>query len=165
MAGFLRSNPQQMPNHPHHMQLALNQAKQAQIAGEVPVGAVLVDNGHNKIIATAHNSPITNNDPSGHAEMNVLRKAGQVLGNYRLENTTLYVTLEPCAMCFGAMVHARVARVVFGTTDAKTGVCGGCINLIEQPCFNHKIQIVGGIMQGECSKLLSDFFKQKRQKR
>lgn len=151
-----------MLDHYFYMQLALDEAKKAQSLGEVPVGSVLVMD--DEIMTTAHNTPITQNDPSGHAEINVLRQAGAVLQNYRLLNSTLYVTLEPCVMCFGAMVHARVSHLVFGASDKKTGVCGGCVDLSNQSCFNHKIKVVSGIMQTECSQILSDFFKQKRKK-
>ena len=147
--------------HQAYMALALEQAQQAQQLGEVPIGAVLVSN--HQVIAQSHNRSIVDHDASGHAEINVLRQAGQLLNNYRLVGSMLYVTLEPCAMCFGAMIQARVSHLIFGANDPKTGVCGGCMNLIEQPCFNHKIQMTSGIMSTECSQLLSNFFKQKRQ--
>ena len=127
---------------------------------EVPVGCVLVQN--EKIIAQAHNQPIKNNDPTAHAEIQALRKAGKQQTNYRLGGCTLYVTLEPCAMCFGAMIHARIERIVFGALDPKTGVCGSCIDLNKESFFNHKISITGGILDKECSDLLRLFFKSKR---
>ena len=117
-----------------------------------------------KIIAQAHNQPIKNNDPTAHAEIQLLRKAGKKKENYRLVGSTLYVTLEPCAMCFGAMIHARIERIVFGALDPKTGVCGSCISLHEENFFNHKISITGGILDKECSELLRLFFKTKRSK-
>ncbi len=146
--------------HTYYMQLAIEQARLAETLGEVPVGAVLVQD--DKLIASAHNQPITNCDATAHAEIQLLRQAGQKLGNYRLPNTTLYVTLEPCTMCLGAMVHARVSRIVFGAYDAKTGVCGSCQDLSNSPCFNHTIDIQGGILAEECKALLQQFFKNRR---
>ena len=142
------------------MTLALEQAKKAEEHGEVPVGAVLVKDG--LLVAKAHNQPISTNDPTAHAEIQLLRIAGKNLANYRLTNTSLYVTLEPCAMCFGAMIHARIERIVFGASDPKTGVCGSCINLNEEGFFNHNISITGGILKDESSELLRLFFKLKR---
>ena len=144
------------------MQIAINEAKLAMRENEIPVGSVLVQN--KKIIAQAHNQPIRNNDPTAHAEIQLLRKAGKKLENYRLGGSTLYVTLEPCAMCFGAMIHARIERIVFGTSDPKTGVCGSCIDLNNESFFNHKISITSGILDNECSELLRLFFKSKRSK-
>ncbi len=148
--------------HEKWMQLALEQARLAQAIDEVPVGAVLVKD--EQLIASAHNQPIINHDPTAHAEIQVLRAAGQNLGNYRLPNTTLYVTLEPCAMCLGAMIHARVSRVVFGAYDQKTGVCGSCQDLSTSACFNHSINTKGGILADECKDLLQRFFKNRRNK-
>ena len=144
------------------MELALEQAKLAEKIGEVPVGAVLIQN--NRLIAQAHNQPIVNNDPTAHAEIQVLRAAGKELDNYRLPDTTLYVTLEPCTMCLGAMIHARVSRVVFGAYDSKTGVCGSCQDLSTSTCFNHTIEIQGGILSSECKDVLQRFFKNRRNK-
>jgi tRNA(adenine34) deaminase len=127
---------------------------------EVPVGAVLVKN--DKLIAQAHNKPITKNDPTAHAEIQLLRKAGEQQKNYRLPESTLYVTLEPCTMCFGAMVHARIDRIVYGASDPKTGVCGSRMNLNEENFFNHKISITSGILEKESSELLKLFFKSRR---
>ena len=118
--------------HEKWMALALEQARIAQMIDEVPVGAVLVQD--DQLIASAHNQPISNNDPTAHAEIQLLRSAGKKLNNYRLPNTTLYVTLEPCTMCLGAMIHARVSRVVFGAYDEKTGVCGSCRDLSTSKC-------------------------------
>ena len=144
------------------MQVAIKEAKLAMKENEIPVGSVLVQN--EKIIAKAHNQPIRKNDPTAHAEIQVLRKAGNQKENYRLVGSTLYVTLEPCAMCFGAMVHARVERIVFGALDPKTGVCGSCMDLNKENFFNHKISITGGVLDKECSDLLRLFFKLKRSK-
>ncbi len=142
------------------MALAIEQAKQAQEVGEVPVGAILIQN--NQLIVSAHNQPISNNDPTAHAEIQLLRAAGKQLNNYRLSNTTLYATLEPCAMCLGAIVHARVSRIVFGAYDQKSGVCGSCIDLPNSQCFNHSISIQGGILADQCKELLQQFFKSRR---
>ncbi|RUM84488.1 MAG: tRNA adenosine(34) deaminase TadA [Candidatus Thioglobus sp.] len=147
--------------HEYYMQFAIEQARLAEAIDEVPVGAVLVQD--NTIIVSAHNQPITNNDPTAHAEIQLLRAAGKKLNNYRLPNTTLYVTLEPCTMCLGAMIHARVSRVVFGAYDQKTGVCGSCQDLSSSGCFNHSIEVEGGILADECKKLLQNFFKKRRQ--
>ncbi|NYT28478.1 MAG: tRNA adenosine(34) deaminase TadA [Candidatus Thiodubiliella endoseptemdiera] len=137
------------------MTLAIQQAKLAEKIDEVPVGAVLVQDG--QLIAQAHNQPINNNDPTAHAEIQLLRQAGKKLGNYRLPNTTLYVSLEPCTMCLGAMIHARVSRIVFGAYDEKTGVCGSCQDLSKSDCFNHTIEVEGGILADECRDLLQQF--------
>lgn len=142
------------------MALAFQQAELAEKINEVPVGAVLVQDG--QLIAQAHNQPIHNNDPTAHAEIQLLRQAGKKLNNYRLPNTVLYVTLEPCTMCLGAMIHARVSRVVFGAYDEKTGVCGSCQDLSNSACFNHAIKVKGGILADECKDLLQQFFKRRR---
>ena len=142
------------------MQQALDQAKLAAMAGEVPVGAVLVKNG--KIISRGFNQPIGNSDPSAHAEMMALRAAAHIESNYRLPGTTLYVTLEPCIMCAGAMLHARVERVVFGAADPKTGAAGSVLNVFSEKQINHQTQVEGGIMSDECGQILRDFFKGRR---
>ena len=142
------------------MQQALSQAKLAAAAGEVPVGAVLVRDG--QIISTGFNRPITNSDPSAHAEMMALRAAAQSESNYRLPGTTLYVTLEPCTMCAGAMLHARVERVVYGANDPKTGAAGSVLNVFSEKQINHQTQVEGGIMGEECGQVLRDFFKERR---
>jgi len=147
----------------HYMQFAIEQAKLAEAIDEVPVGAVLVQD--NQLIASAHNQPISTNDPTAHAEIQLLRTSGKKLNNYRLPNTTLYVTLEPCTMCLGAMIHARISRVVFGAYDQKTGVCGSCMNLSTSECFNHSIEISGGILTTQCKDLLQQFFKNRRKKK
>lgn len=142
------------------MSLALEQAKKAEEEGEVPVGAVLVKNGF--IIEKAHNQPISTSDATAHAEIQVIRNAGKKLKNYRLTDSTLYVTLEPCAMCFGAIMHARLSRIVYGAYDAKTGVCGSCTDFRNLSCFHHQISITGGILQKECGSILHNFFKLRR---
>jgi tRNA(adenine34) deaminase len=142
------------------MQQALDQAKLAAMAGEVPVGAVLVRDG--KIISRGFNQPISNSDPSAHAEMMALRAAAHIESNYRLPGTTLYVTLEPCIMCAGAMLHARVERVVFGAADPKTGAAGSVLNVFSEKQINHQTQVEGGIMSDECGQILRDFFKGRR---
>ena len=142
------------------MQIAIQEAIKSEKEGEVPVGAVLVKDG--LLIAKAHNQSISTNDATAHAEIQLLRAAGKHQGNYRLIDTTIYVTLEPCAMCLSAMMHARIARMVFGAYDAKTGVCGSCSDLTNADFFNHKIHIKGGVLENKCSKLLQKFFKTRR---
>lgn len=145
------------------MQLALQQACLAWDKGEVPVGAVVLHQG--AVIAVAHNAPIVMHDPSAHAEMLALRAAAAHLGNYRLDDCELFVTLEPCAMCAGAMLHARLKRLVFGATDPKTGAAGSVINLFNHPQLNHQTQVLGGVLAPECANLLRDFFRQQRQRK
>jgi tRNA(adenine34) deaminase len=142
------------------MAMALEQAREAAAAGEVPVGAVVVRDG--EVIATGRNSPVADSDPTSHAEIVALRAAARALGNYRLDGCTLYVTLEPCAMCVGAMLHARLARVVFGARDPKTGAAGSVVDLFAQRELNHRTAVQGGVLQDECGALLADFFKQRR---
>ena len=142
------------------MQLALAQARMAAAQSEVPVGAVILKEG--VVIATGRNAPINGHDPTAHAEINALRAAAQVLGNYRLEGCELFVTLEPCTMCSGAMLHARLQRVVFGAPDAKTGAAGSVINVFANAQLNHQTQVLGGVRAGECAGLLQDFFQQRR---
>lgn len=143
------------------MRLALTQAAEARAAGEVPVGAVIVKDGD--VIATGFNCPISHRDPTHHAEIAALRAAATRLGNYRLPGCTLYVTLEPCAMCAGAMMHARIARVVFGASDPKTGACGSVLNLFAERRLNHHAELTGGVLADECGTMLSDFFAERRQ--
>ena len=145
---------------PAFMARALELAKQARDQGEVPVGAVIVYNG--EIIGEGFNQPITLADPSAHAEMQAMRKAARRLDNYRLADTTLYVTLEPCAMCAGAMVPARIKRLVYGAADPKTGATGSVFNLVQADQLNHQLEVDGGIMDRECGELLRDFFKKRR---
>jgi len=142
------------------MQLALEQARQAAARGEVPVGAVLVRDG--EVIAHGGNQPIAAHDPSAHAEIVALRAGGQALGNYRLDDTILYVTLEPCLMCASAIVHARVRRVVFGAFDPKAGAAGGLIDAFALKGLNHRVDVFGGVLEAECGRLLADFFLRNR---
>ena len=142
------------------MRLALDQANNARLVGEVPVGAVVVREG--QVIATGFNQPIGGNDPTAHAEIMALRQAAQQCGNYRLPDCELYVTLEPCVMCIGAMLHARLKRVVFGASDPKTGGAGGVIDLFALPQLNHKTEITGGVLATECSETLRSFFAERR---
>ena len=142
------------------MQQAIEQAKLAALAGEVPVGAVVVQDG--RVISSAFNKPISTHDPSAHAEMLALRGAAQSEENYRLPGTTLYVTLEPCAMCAGAMLHARVDRVVYGAADPKTGAAGSVLDVFSSKQINHQTRVEGGIMGEECGQLLRSFFKERR---
>ena len=142
------------------MQIAIQEAIKAEKDGEVPVGAVLIKDG--LVVARAHNQPISTHDATAHAEIQLIRAAGKIQGNYRLTGTSLYVTLEPCAMCLGAMMHARVERIVYGAHDPKTGVCGSSENLIDANCFNHKIALTGGVLDSECKKLLKKFFISRR---
>jgi tRNA(adenine34) deaminase len=142
------------------MQTALALAYQAAENGEVPVGAIVVKNG--EIIGRGFNQPIGNHDPTAHAEIQAMREAAQHLGNYRLVDCTLYVTLEPCAMCTGAILHARIARLVFGAADPKTGACGSIVNLMTEDKLNHHCQVTSGVLAEECGKCLSDFFKSRR---
>jgi tRNA(adenine34) deaminase len=145
------------------MQLALAQAAQAQLLGEVPVGAVLVD-AQGELLATGFNRTIIDHDPTAHAEIVALRAGAQQVKNYRLPGASLYVTLEPCAMCLGAMLHARLARVVFGASDPKTGVCGSVLNLALEKQLNHHTQVEGGVLAQECGDTLRQFFKERRSK-
>ncbi|MFM7025018.1 MAG: tRNA adenosine(34) deaminase TadA [Limnohabitans sp.] len=144
----------------HWMNLALAQARDAAAAGEVPVGAVVVKDDH--LIATGRNAPIHGHDPTAHAEIVALREAARTLGNYRLDGCTLYVTLEPCAMCSGAMLHARLTRVVFGAPDPRTGAAGSVLNLFAQAQINHQTQVHGGVCAEACGQLLRDFFRPRR---
>ena len=142
------------------MAVAIEQAQLAMAANEVPIGAVLVQD--NKLIAAAHNSSITKNDPTAHAEIQVLQRAGKKLQNYRLLGTTLYVTLEPCAMCAGAIVHARISRVVIGASDPKTGAAGSVFNLLDAHQLNHQCTVKMGVLAEQSGNLLSAFFEQAR---
>lgn len=150
-------------NDEYWMQKSLELAHKAQAEDEVPVGAIIVKD--NQLIAEAWNQPIQSHDPTAHAEIIAIRKAGQTLNNYRLIDATLYVTLEPCSMCVGAMIHARVKRLVFGAYDVKTGAAGSAINLISDQVHNHKIEVFGGVLQVDCKQLLQEFFRKKREKK
>lgn len=147
----------------HWMQLALQQAHKAQRLDEVPVGAVVVL--QQQVVGAGHNQPISRHDPSAHAEIVALRQAAAALQNYRLPGTTLYVTLEPCCMCVGAMLHARIERLVFGAFDPKTGAVSSQFSLLGEPAHNHRIAVQGGVCATECGSLLSDFFKARRKPR
>jgi len=140
---------------------ALIQAREALAAGEVPVGAVLVD-GEGEILARAFNRPIGLSDPTAHAEVLALRQGAAALGNYRLPGVSLYVTIEPCLMCVGALLHARVARLVFGAADPKAGACVSVFRLPEDPRLNHRLEVVGGVREAECRELLQQFFQARR---
>ena len=146
----------------HWMQHALLLAARAEAAGEVPVGAVLVNDG--VCIAEGWNQPIARHDPTAHAEIVALRQASKAANNYRLPGTTLYVTLEPCPMCAGALVHARVKRIVIGTMDPRTGAAGSVFNILDSAKLNHRVEICHGVLQEECAKLLRNFFVEKRNK-
>jgi tRNA(adenine34) deaminase len=145
-----------------YMNMALELARQAAALGEVPVGAVVVR--EDEVIGRGFNRPIGGHDPSAHAEIAALRDAGQQVGNYRLPGATLYVTLEPCTMCIGAMFHARIARVVFGARDPKTGAAGSVLDLFAESRLNHHASVEGGVLATECGALLSSFFAARRQK-
>ena len=142
------------------MRHALTLADKAESIGEVPVGACVVLNG--ELIGEGFNTPITDNDPSAHAELRAVKEAASTVQNYRLIDATLYVTLEPCSMCAGMLVHARVKRVVFGAKDAKTGAAGSVMNLLQHPALNHQLEVVSGVLADECANKLSDFFRKRR---
>jgi tRNA(adenine34) deaminase len=146
--------------HTRFMQLAIEQAKVAESLGEVPVGAIIVKDG--EVIAAAHNQPIGLHDPSAHAEIQVMRKAAKILANYRLVDCTLYVTLEPCVMCAGAIQHARIGQLVYGAHDPKTGACGSVVNLMTEEKLNHHTEVIAGILAEPCGEMLSQFFKRRR---
>ena len=142
------------------MQVALEQAAESAKAGEIPVGAVVVVSG--ELVATGQNRSIRDSDPSAHAEVVALRAAGSKLSNHRLTDASLYVTLEPCAMCIGAIVQARLVRVVFGAYDPKAGAAGSAIDLSDSPAFNHRFEIMGGVLAEECGAVLKEFFSERR---
>lgn len=142
------------------MHRALELAREAELNGEVPVGAVLVRDG--AVLGEAFNAPVTRHDPTGHAEILALRAAGQAAGNYRLPGSTLYVTLEPCPMCAGAIVHARIQRVVFAAPDPKSGAAGTVMDLLRSPELNHRCEVAGGVLAGEAGGLLREFFRSRR---
>lgn len=146
----------------HGMQLALQMAQRAYELDEVPVGAIVVQNG--KVIGQGFNQPIKSLDPSAHAEVVAIRHAATNIENYRLINSCLYVTVEPCTMCTGLLIHSRVKRVVFGATEPKAGAIVSALQLAEQPFYNHKLQTEGGVLATECSALMSQFFAQRRKK-
>lgn len=142
------------------MQMALDLASQAQAVGEVPVGALVVREG--EIIGRGYNAPISRHDPSAHAEMQALRDAAQRMGNYSLPGCELFVTLEPCLMCAGAIMHARIARVVYGASDYKTGACGSVLDAFAELRLNHHAEVTGGVLAEECGLMLSNFFAMRR---
>jgi tRNA(adenine34) deaminase len=144
----------------HFMEAALCLAREAEANGEVPVGAVVVADG--EIIGRGSNAPISLSDPTAHAEIQALRAAAQAIGNYRLKDSTLYVTLEPCPMCAGAMVHARVVRLVFGCTDPRSGAAGSVFDLVQTDTLNHRMDVRSGILEDECRDLLQTFFRSRR---
>ncbi len=144
----------------HWMQIALQQASVAESLNEIPVGAVIVKD--NELVAVGYNQPIGLNDPSAHAEIQAIRAAGEVLGNYRLVDCVMYVTLEPCAMCAGAIVHSRIQRVVFGAFDEKAGAAGSVMNLLAHPALNHQTAITSGVLASQCGETLSAFFRRRR---
>lgn len=150
-----------MQDHEYYMKLALAEAEKGRALDEVPVGAVLVS-GAGDVLAAAFNTPILSNDPTAHAEILALRKAAGKMANYRLPGTVLYVTVEPCAMCMGAIIHARVACVVFGVHDPKWGCAGSLYNFAENRSFNHQPDIVAGVCETACRKMLQSFFEAKR---
>ena len=143
-----------------YMDLALAEAKKAEAAGEVPVGAVIVLN--DEVVGRGYNHPISAHDATAHSEIIALREAGRRLQNYRLAGATVYCTLEPCMMCAGAMIHARIARLVFGTPDPKAGSAGSIYNVLTDPRLNHRVEVVSGIREDECAALLREFFARKR---
>jgi tRNA(adenine34) deaminase len=148
------------PDEPY-LQLALEQAAAAANAGEVPVGAIVVLNG--EVIATGRNAVLSNHDPTAHAEIVALRAAALRLDNYRLPGCELYTTLEPCAMCAGAMIHARISRLVYGASDPKAGAAGSVLSVINHPQLNHQLQVTAGVLAEECGELLRAFFRERRQ--
>jgi tRNA(adenine34) deaminase len=142
------------------MRRALREARKAEMRGEVPVGAVVVQD--EKIIARAHNRPVGLSDPSAHAEILALRRAAKKLRNYRLKGCDLYVTIEPCAMCAGAITQARLRRVVYGTPDSKAGACGSALTVLNHPKMNHRVEVVSGVLASECAEILREFFRKRR---
>ena len=144
------------------MRRALREAQKAELQGEVPVGAVVVQD--EKVIARAHNRPLALRDPSAHAEILALRRAARKLGNYRLKGCDLYVTIEPCAMCAGAIIQARLRRLVYGTPDPKAGACGSALAVLNHPKVNHRVEAVSGVLASECAEILRKFFRKRRKR-
>jgi tRNA(adenine34) deaminase len=144
------------------MHLAIEQARSAEADGEVPVGAIVVD-AHGEILGRGSNQVLRTSDPTAHAEIVALRAAGAALANYRLLGCTLYTTLEPCAMCAGAILHARIARLVYATPDPKAGACGSVLSVLNHPALNHRVEVVSGVRAEECSALLTNFFRARRE--
>jgi len=144
------------------MRMALREAERGAREGEVPVGAVLV--GEGRVLARGHNRPIHLRDPSAHAEVLVVRRAARKLANYRLEGCDLYVTIEPCAMCVGAIVHARLRRVIFGAQDPKAGACGSALRVLNHRKLNHRVELTRGVLAGDCASVIQEFFRNRRKK-
>lgn len=144
------------------LEAAILEAQAAEAAGEVPVGAVLVAPDGHTILARGNNRVLRTSDPTAHAEIVALRAAGVALGNYRLPGTTLYTTLEPCAMCAGAILHARLARLVYAAADPKAGACGSVLSVLNHPSLNHRVEVVSGLLADQCGELLTRFFREKR---
>jgi len=147
--------------HEHYMDLALSEARRAGGMGEVPVGAIVI-NSDGEVIGRGYNHPISADDPTAHAEIVALREASRTIGNYRLTGACLYCTIEPCTMCAGAIIHARVARVVFGAADPKAGAAGSLYNILTDPRLNHSVELIRGVCDSECAALLQEFFKVRR---
>jgi len=147
-------------DHEEWMMIAIEEANKAKNKQEVPVGAIIISD--DRILSKSHNLTICKNDPTAHAEINAIRIAAQEVKNHRIKNSTLYVTLEPCAMCYGAIIQARINKVIFGAFDKKSGVCLSCCELNNTNCFNHKPEIIGGVLEHDCSKILKEFFANKR---
>jgi tRNA(adenine34) deaminase len=153
--------PQSLPSDEYFMEEALREASRAAAIGEVPVGAIIVRNG--ELIARGHNRNITDNDPTAHAEIVALRAAGMAMQNYRLEECAMFVTIEPCAMCAGALVHARLRRLVYGAADVKAGAVASVMQVINHPSLNHKMEVVPGVLAGRCADAVQSFFRSKRE--
>ncbi len=153
----------ELPAHEEFLRAAMAEARAAQAAGEVPVGAVVVRDG--QILASGHNRVITDSDPTAHAEIVALRAAGQAVGNYRLEGCDLYCTLEPCAMCAGAILHARIRRLIYAAADPKAGACGSVLSVMNHPQLNHRVQVQSGVLAEECGMMLTTFFRGRRSPR
>tara|TARA_B100000029_G_scaffold511904_1_gene607140 strand:- start:64 stop:531 length:468 start_codon:yes stop_codon:yes gene_type:complete len=150
-----------MSGHERCMREALTEGNKALFAGEVPIGSVVVS-ADGQIVGRGFNQPIGTNDPSAHAEIQALRDAARFLGNYRLNGTTLYVTVEPCSMCAGALIHSRVDRLVYGTNEPKSGAVRSIMRMLDHPALNHRIEIISGVLENECREMLQDFFGEKR---
>lgn len=163
MSDLIQCLPGDVEQDQRWMRHALELARRAEQLGEIPVGAVIVD--HAELIAEGWNQPIRNHDPTAHAEVMALRNAGVHLGNYRLSGATLYVTLEPCVMCAGAIMHARIGRVVYGASDPKTGVAGSVMNLFRGSHVYHQVQLTSGVLAEECGEMLAAFFRRRRKER
>ena len=149
-----------MDSDAHYMDLALFEAKKAEMAGEVPVGAIIVCGGD--VIGRGFNQPISRSDPTAHAEILALREAAHHQGNYRLPDATMYCTVEPCMMCAGAIIHARISRLIFGTPDPKAGSAGSIYNVLTDPRLNHRVDVISGIREDECAALVREFFAKRR---